>query len=274
MHNANLRCCSQPQVSCSSGCVETLRQAAQHIPGARAAAGLRRGPDIGFESGRRGGGAPGAADGGPAVGGGCAAAAAGARRGSQVGQGSGLRMYCIWHLLRRLCMGSCWARGAQAVCADAMHLQRLQSGPSNVLTNKHPDLTGDLQACRGQQQSRRSAKRSDAAPGQPAGGRAVLKRRGRSLRVDIPPAGLTGELLLSAWKAVKLVTVAASCCMPAVAARCGGRVRQHEPLEPWRGPWRFEIYLPPPCNHMSPCTASLCQPCPASADDADSAICH
>lgn len=62
----------------------------------------------------------------------------------------------------------------------------------------YPDLTGDLQVCRGQQQSRRSAKRSNAAPGQPAGGRAVLKRRGRSLRVDIPPAGLTGELLLSA----------------------------------------------------------------------------
>jgi hypothetical protein len=65
-------------------------------------------------------------------------------------------------------------------------------------SNGFPDLTGDLQVCRGQQQSRRSAKRSDAAPGQPAGGRAVLKRRGRSLRVDIPPAGLTGELLLSA----------------------------------------------------------------------------
>ncbi len=45
---------------------------------------------------------------------------------------------------------------------------------------------------RGRQGAQRRGSRKDLAPGQPAGSRIVFKRRGRSLEVDIPPAGISG----------------------------------------------------------------------------------
>lgn len=86
---------------------------------------------------------------------------------------------------------------------------RLSASEALSLLRAAPDTARQERPRRG------GGSRKDLAPGQPAGSRAILKRRGKTLELEIPPAGLTSDSLFTgafavAWNAfVAIWTVGA-----------------------------------------------------------------